>query len=91
MRKSDYPRGESVGHRAATKKDVQRMLEGESVNVTALILFLTNCGLRVGDVARLKISDLQHGLDNGYDFIPIQKITQKNRVQARTWIGSEAA
>ena len=89
MRRGDYPSGESLGHRAITKGEIIRMLDKASIGVRALILFLKDCGLRVSDVARLKLGDLQPGLRNGYDFIPIQIITKKNKVQARTWIGPE--
>jgi site-specific recombinase XerD len=90
MRRDDYPRGDSLGHRAITKMEIRRMLEHASIGVRALIHVLKDSGLRVSDVASLTLEYLQPGLRNGYEFIPINIITQKNKVQARTWIGPEA-
>jgi len=90
MRRGDYPQGESLGSRVATKEDIKRIYEETSIRIRALILFLKDTGLRVSDVIRLTYGDLAEGLDSGEEFISISLITKKNKIVAKTFVGPEA-
>ena len=90
MRRGDYPSGESLGYRAATKNDILKLLDSSSIRVKAMILFLKDSGLRVSDLASLKYKDVAKGLEEEAEFIKLNLITQKNSISARTFIGPEA-
>jgi integrase len=91
MRKSDYPTGDSNGAKRATKEQILKALEFKARNkstTTALIMTLKDSALRVSDMRLLKCDIL---LDNpDADIIPIQRITQKTKLLAKTFIGEEA-
>jgi len=90
MRRGDYPTGESLGSRAATKEDIEKLLEDASLRIRALILFLKDTGLRVSDVVQLKYGVLSEGFENNEKFIPLYLITKKNKIVAKTFVGPEA-
>lgn len=90
MRKGDYPRGESLGSRVATKDDIKKIYEEAPTRIRALILFLKDTGLRVSDVIRLTYGDLAQGLEDDEKFIPLSIITKKNKIVAKTFVGPEA-
>jgi len=89
MRRSDYPRGESLGLRAATKDDVRLLLDKTRLKVRAIILFLKDSGLRVSDLVKLKYKDIRKELENDSDFISLNLVTTKNSIVAQTFIGPE--
>jgi integrase/recombinase XerD len=90
MRRGDYPTGESLGSRVATKDDLKQICEDAPLRIRALILFLKDTGLRVSDVRRLTYGDVAEGLENNEEFIPLQLITKKNKITAKTFLGPEA-
>lgn len=90
MRRGDYPRGESLGSRAATKEDIKKLLENARVKVKALIMFLKDTGLRVSDVVKLRFGDLAEGLEKKEEFIRLSLITKKNKIAAKTFVGPES-
>lgn len=90
MRRGDYPSGESLGYRAATRENINRLLENASDRTQAIILFLKDTGLRVSDVVSLKYGDLAKGLEEEAEFIPLNIITKKNSIAAKTFVGPEA-
>jgi integrase len=91
MRKNDYPTGDSNGAKRATKEQILKALEFKARNkstTTALIMTLKDSALRVSDMRLLKCDII---LDNPHaDIIPIQRITQKTKLLAKTFIGEEA-
>jgi integrase len=91
MRKSDYPTGDSNGAKRATKEQILKALEFKARNkstMIALIMTLKDSALRVSDMRLLKCDII---LDNpNADIIPIQRITQKTKILAKTFIGEEA-
>jgi len=89
MRKGDYPTGESLGHRAATKDEIKKLCEKISLRTKTLIFFLKDSGLRIGDVSRLKYGDISKQLESGESYIQINLITRKNKTVAKTFIGPE--
>lgn len=92
MRRGDYPSGDSMGYRAATKEDVLRLLDaaGDDSRLRAVILFLKDSGLRVSDLVRLRFKDVSKYLEEGDEFIPVKIVTKKNGILAKTAIGPEA-
>jgi site-specific recombinase XerD len=95
MRRGDYPTGESLGSRAATKQVIRRILEDgkkmkDPQKVKALIMFLKDTGLRVSDVHNLTYGQVAEGLERNEQFIPISLVTQKYKTVAKTFIGPEA-
>jgi len=91
MRRGDYPRGQSLGSRVATKEDIRIMLEDASARIRAVLLFLKDTGLRVSDVVSLKYGDLAEGLEGEAEFISISLVTKKNKIVAKTFVGPESA
>jgi integrase len=91
MRKGDYPKGDSNGTKRATKQQILKALEFKARHkpaTTALIMTLKDSALRVSDMRLLKCDII---LDNpDADVIPIQRITQKTKLLAKTFIGEEA-
>jgi integrase len=91
MRKSDYPTGDSNGAKRATKEQIFKALNftaRDKTTTTALMLTIKDSALRVSDMRLLKCDII---LDNpDADVIPIQRITQKTRLLAKTFIGEEA-
>jgi integrase len=94
MRRGDYPTGESLGVRAATKDMVLKAIENKETRnkaeAKAVILFLKDSGLRASDARRLDYGDVREPLERGDDFIQITMITQKVKTTAKTFIGKEA-
>jgi site-specific recombinase XerD len=90
MRRGDYPTGESIGSRVATKDDVKKLLEDASLRIKAMILLLKDTGLRVSDIVRLRYGNLAKGLEDDQEFISLSLITKKNRIAAKTFVGPEA-
>jgi integrase len=94
MRRGDYPTGESLGVRAATKDTILKALEQketrDKAEAKAAILFLKDSGLRASDARRLNYGDIREQLEREDSFIAITMITQKVKTTAKTFIGSEA-
>jgi integrase len=91
MRKSDYPKGDSNGAKRATKEQIFKAINFTARKkpiTTALILTLKDSALRVSDMRLLKCDII---LDNpDAKIIPIQRITKKTKLLAKTFIGEEA-
>jgi integrase len=94
MRRGDYPQGESLGVKAATKETILKALHQKKTRnkaeVTALILFLKDSGLRASDARLLNYGDIKEQLENENEFISITRITQKVKITAKTFLGTEA-
>jgi integrase len=94
MRRGDYPKGESLGVKAATKDAILKALNSKrtrnKIEATTLILFLKDSGLRASDARLLNYENICKELEDGSEFIPITRITQKVKTTAKTFIGPEA-
>jgi integrase len=94
MRRGDYPKGESLGVRVATKQAIFRAVENKAnrnkAAIKAIILFLKDSGLRISDARLLSYGDIAEGLERGDSVIPLTVVTQKQRTVAKTFIGEEA-
>jgi integrase len=94
MRRGDYPTGESLGQRIATKDAILKAIEcpknQHTVIIKAAILLLKDSGLRTSDVISMKYGDIREPLERGDKIIPLTKITQKQRTIAKTFLGEEA-
>jgi len=90
MRRGDYPSGEGIGQRAATKEVLQKMYERADARGRALILCLKDSGLRVSDLAKLRVGYVKKHLGAGEEYVPIRIVTKKKRIVARTFFGPEA-
>jgi integrase len=94
MRRGDYPKGESLGVKAASKEAILKALHHKKTRnkseVTAIIQFLKDSGLRASDARLLNYGTLREQLENENEFIPITLITQKVKITAKTFIGPEA-
>ncbi len=91
MRKSDYPKGDSNGAKRANKEQIFKALNftaRKKPTTTALILTLKDSALRVSDMRLLKCDIILDYPDA--EVIPIQRITQKTKLLAKTFIGEEA-
>lgn len=89
MRRADYPSGEALGYRAATKEDIRKICNKISLRTKTLIFFLKDSGLRVSDITKLKYGHIAKELESGSSFIPINVVTEKNKIVAKTFIGPE--
>jgi site-specific recombinase XerD len=94
MRKGDYPKGESIGVRAATKDAILKAIENKKnrnkAELKALILFLKDSGLRESDTRLMNYGKIAEGLERGDSIIPITLVTEKQHTIAKTFIGEEA-
>lgn len=94
MRRGDYPTGESLGVRAATKDTILKAIEQketrDKAETKAIIMFLKDSGLRGSDARRLNYGDIQEALERGDDFIQLTMMTKKVKTIAKTFIGEEA-
>jgi integrase len=94
MRKGDYPKGESIGVRVATKEAILKTVESNhnrnKSEVKAIILFLKDSGLRASDTVLLNYGKIADGLEHGDSIIPLTLITEKQHTIAKTFIGEEA-
>jgi integrase len=94
MRKGDYPKGESIGVRAATKEAILKAIENKKnrnkAELKAIILFLKDSGLRESDTILLNYGKIAEGLERGDSIIPITLVTEKQHTIAKTFIGEEA-
>lgn len=95
-KRSDYPKGESLGSRAITKQIIKQILEDtkhmkDALKMRALILFLKDTGLGVSDVRNLNYGHLRDGLEKNVQFIPLQMLRQKTKTTVKTFVGPEAA
>jgi len=90
MRRGDYPSGEGIGQKAATKEDLRKMCERTDARGRALILCLKDSGLRVSDLAKLRVGHVKKHLEAEEEYVPIRIVTKKKRVVARTFFGPEA-
>jgi integrase len=94
-KRSDYPTGESLGSRAITKPIIKAILEDtkhmkDKLKMKALIMFLKDTGLGVSDVGNFVYGDVQKGLDENLDFIPLQLLRQKTKTITKTFLGPES-
>jgi site-specific recombinase XerD/uncharacterized coiled-coil protein SlyX len=94
-KRSDYPKGESLGSRAITKQLIKQILDDtkrmrDAVKMRALLLFLKDTGLRISDVRSLDYGHVRTGLEKDLEFIPLQLVTQKAKTVAKTFVGPEA-
>jgi integrase len=94
IRRGDYPKGESLGVKIATKQAILKALDHKKTRnkaeTNAIILFLKDSGLRASDARLLNYDHISEQLKNGSEFIPITRITQKVKTTAKTFIGPEA-
>jgi len=91
MRRGDYPEGDNLGYRAATRGDIARLLEtDEDSRLQAMVLCLKDMGQRVSDLVRLRVGDVRRPLDAGEEYIQVKIVTRKNRVLASPCLGPEA-
>ena len=93
--RGDGPRAEAVteGSTAATKEEIERMVEVSKPRDRALILFIKDTGLAESDVAKLKLRNL--GVRDPSEIFTLEPpvtITtkrKKTRVQTLTFLGRE--
>lgn len=94
IRRGDYPTGNSIGVRRATKEAIIKALENKATRhkaiTNAVTLFLKDSGLRVSDASLLNYGSISKQLESGAKIIPITIITQKVKLTAKTFIGEEA-
>lgn len=95
MRRGDFPQGECLGSRAATKDHIKRILANtkktkDAKKTRAIIMFLKDSGLRVSDARALKVGMVWKALENGDQFIPLSLVTKKNKTTAKTFLGPES-
>jgi len=87
LKRSDAPTGENIGKRIPEKSEVKTAMNvAKCLRDRALICFAKDCGWRLGDIARLTWGDFK---DLGDGFWHFKKITQKRKVKAFGFIGSE--
>ncbi len=94
-KRSDYPKGESLGSRAITKQGIREILDNtkrmkDKLKMRALILFLKDTGLGVSDVRNLNYGQVRDGLENNLQFIPLQMLRQKTKTTIKTFLGPES-
>lgn len=94
MRRGDYPKGESLGVKVATKEAILKALNNKHTRnkktINAMVLFLKDSGLRVSDARLFNYGDISERLKRGDEFISLKTITQKQKTVAKTFIGYEA-
>ena len=94
MRRGDYPKGESLGVKIATKETILKAIENRAnrnkTTLKAMILFLKDSGLRISDARLFNYGNIAKQLERGDAFIPLTRITQKQKTVAKPFIGSEA-
>ena len=86
IRKGDYPKGDSNGVRRATKEPILRVINDEKARnkptITAMVLFIKESGLRIGDVIQLNYGDIAEQLEKGATIIQLNIIRQKTKLLA---------
>jgi integrase len=94
MRRGDYPKGESIGVRRATKQAILKAVENRDSRhkalTDALILFAKDSGLRESDIRLLNYGDIAKDLESNAKIIPITIVTQKAKIVAKTFLGEES-
>jgi integrase len=94
MRRGDYPKGESLGVKVATKEAILKVLNNKrtrnKTTINAMILFLKDSGLRISDARLINYGDISEELERGDEFISLTQITQKQGTVAKCFIGPEA-
>ncbi|HEX9260898.1 MAG TPA: tyrosine-type recombinase/integrase [Candidatus Bathyarchaeia archaeon] len=94
MRKGDYPKGESIGVRVATKEAILKATESkrnrDKTQLKAIILFLKDSGPRESDALQMNYAKIAEGLERGDSIIQITIVTEKQHTIAKTFIGEEA-
>ena len=86
IKPDDAPKGEYGEERAATKDEIKKMFDVSSVRERAVLMFLKDTGLRVGDAAALNVGDV----DLYSDFPMLKVVTQKEKIIAKTFLGPES-
>ena len=94
MRRGDYPKGESLGVKIATKETILKAVENRAnrnkATLKAMVLFLKDSGLRISDARLFDYGDIAEQLERGDTFIPLTRITQKQKTVAKSFIGPGA-
>ena len=94
MRRGDYPKGESLGVKVATKDAILKAIENKhnrnKVTMRAMILFLKDSGLRISDARLYNYGDIAEELERGDEFISLTRVTKKQGTIAKAFIGPEA-
>ncbi|MGD0978202.1 MAG: tyrosine-type recombinase/integrase [Candidatus Bathyarchaeia archaeon] len=74
--RGDGPENETVqeGSRAASKDDINKMLEVSNPRIRALLLFLKDTGLAEADCAKLKLKDIN--VLEQYDVRPLKEVSE---------------
>jgi integrase len=84
--RADAPQGESIENRAATKAEIRLLAQLTDTRGRAVVYTLKDTGIRVSDLARLQVGDVDLVAE-----YPILKLrTQKRGIVAVTVLGSEA-
>lgn len=84
--RADAPQGESIEHRAATKAEIRLLVQLADKRGRAIVYTLKDTGIRVSDLARLQVCDVDLVAE-----YPILKLrTQKRGIVAITVLGPEA-
>jgi site-specific recombinase XerD len=91
MRRNDYPKGDSLGHRGFAKEELRRLVKDTKMSLRSkvIVFMLKDSGLRVGDLVRLKYGNIADQLEAGEKFISIKIVTQKAKIVAKTFVGEE--
>ena len=94
MRRGDYPQGESLGVKIATKQRILKALDNKNTRnkttMNAMILFLKDSGLRISDARLYNYGDISKQFEEGEQIISLTRITQKKKTIAKPFIGPEA-
>jgi len=89
MDANDIPDGVSFGSAVPSSGQVKQIVDAAgTLRYRALILFLKDSGLRIGDVLRLKWRDL-NGVEEG--FYGFEIITKKRKAPANGFVGPETS
>ena len=84
---NDRPDGEGIGSIVPSKEQVKMLVHGAgTLRYRALILFLKDSGLRMGDALRLRWEQLKN---HEGDFYGFEIITQKRHAKANGFVGPE--
>jgi integrase len=96
MRKNDYPQGDCIGAKRATKEAILKLFTDKTMKnwamYRAIIHALNDTGLRVGDLRSLNCKFFLDALkaNPNTDIIELKIITQKTKLLATTFFGEES-
>lgn len=86
LTREDAPKGESEEQRAITKPEIRRLLAIADHRNAAIIYMLKDTGLRVSDLAQLRVGDV----DLEAEYPMLKRRTKKRGIIAKTFLGPEA-